>query len=316
LKWSPKIEPHLIEQTLLGESIEAAVLTKLSEQLVLAGQNAGATCRNLREAIDMDLPNLVAEAQTGCGTAIDTDPRFTSLAEAVGHLVVLDQYAVYRNLRREELSDLIARGFDRACFALADVTSAPEDQFEAIVAGLQSLAELLLRGRRDEVDRAVFTENVRSAAEASTVPFLRGAFLGMLAELHEISGDDLAREVAAFALTTAERMVLAGEFLDGIMAVSRTSIMLGADSLVAAIDQLIRTAEWQVFLTMLPRLRGAFARLHCRQVDSLAGCVARTYRLSAEEQQQLTELNTSVGAAALIAEIDRHVAEIMEKWSF
>lgn len=316
LKWNPKIEPYLVEQTLLGDSIEAAVLSKLHEQLAEDSHRAGAICAQLRRAIDMDLPNLIAEVQTACGAAVDADTQFVSLSTALGHLAVIDRYAVYRNLRRTELADLIVRCFDRACFALPDVASAPEEQHAEIVTALQSLAELVLRAGRDEFDRSIFANHVQTAADQSTVPFLRGVFLGLLAELREITSEELAAHVAAFAQTSPDQMVLAGDFLEGVLAVTRTSVMLGADSLVAAIDQLLRAAEWNVFLTMLPRLRAAFERLHDRQVDSLASCVSRKYGLTEEARDRLTDLKTSVGAAALIANIDRRVAEIMRKWSF
>lgn len=316
LKWNPKVEPHLVEQTLLGDSIEAAALSKLHELIATDAGHAGATCAHLRRAIDMDLPNLIAEVQTACGTAVDADAQFVSLCEAVGHLTVIDRYAVHRNLRRAELADLIARGFDRACFALPDVASAPEDQHAGIVSALQSLAEVVLRGGRADCDRAVFANHVRTAAEQSTVPSLRGAFLGLLAELRQITPNELADHVAAFARTSPDQMVFAGDFLEGVLAVSRTSVMLGADSLVAAVDQLLRAADWNVFLTMLPRLRAAFERLHDRQVDSLAASVARRYGLADDARDRLTELQTSVAAAALIADIDRRVAEILKKWSF
>ncbi len=316
LKWNPKIETHLVEQTLLGDSIEAAVLSKLHEMVATDSQHAGVTCAHLRRALDMDLPHLVVEVQAACGSAVDADAQFVSLGSALGHLVVIDRYAVYRNLRRTELADLILRCFDRACFALPDVASAPPEQHAGIISALQSLAELVLRGDRDDIDRNVFSSHVRTAAAQSTVPFLRGAFLGLLAELREITSDELAGHVASFAQTSADQMVFAGEFLEGVLAVSRTSVMLGAESLVAAIDQLLKVAEWNVFLTMLPRLRAAFERLHDRQVDSLAACVARKYGLTEHATDQLTELSTSVAAAALLADIDRRVAEIMRKWSF
>jgi len=263
----------------------------------------------------MDLPNLIFELQTVCGLAIDADPRFVSLAEAVGHLMVLDRYAVYRNLNRGGLNDLLVRSFDRACFSLPDVASAPPEQHEEIVSGLTSLADLMLRGGREQLDRDVFVSHVQSAATESNAAFLRGAFLGLLTEMREMPGEELAYHVSAFALTTPDRMVEAGDFLDGVMAVSRTSIMLGADALTAAIDKLLRAAEWDVFLTMLPRLRAAFERLHDRQVESLAACVARSYGLAENAATQLTELSTSVGAALLIADIDRQVAEIMRRWN-
>jgi len=321
LKWSPKVEPALVEQNLYGDTVEAAVLSRLREQLAVSGRQAGAVCGHLRRSIDMDLPNLIAEVQTACGTAVDEDSHFVSLCEALGHLSIIDRYAVYRNLRRSELADLMVRCFDRACFALPDTASAPDDQQAGIVAGLQSLAEALLRYEQGIqpgwcLDRDVFIEHVSIAARESTVPFLRGAFLGMLAEMRSIPPQELADQVCAYARTTPDQMVFAGDFLEGVLAVSRTSVMLGAEPLVTAIDQLLRAADWEVFLTMLPRLRAAFERLHRPQVDSLAGMVARRYGLSTDAAEELATLGTSIGAAALIAEIDREVSQIMDKWSF
>src|SRR5690606_8523307 len=106
----------------------------------------------------------------------------------------------------------------------------------------------------------------------------------------------------------------AGDLLDGVLAVSRTSIMVGADALIGAVDELLRSADWDAFLLMLPKLRGAFERLHERQRDSIALRVAERYGL--KEAAALTELRTSVGAAARIAEIDRQVAAIMSEWGF
>src|SRR5262249_55036326 len=153
---------------------------------------------------------------------------------------ILERYAVYRNLRVETVVDLITRCYDRACFSLADIVAAPEDQQSEIVSALVSLAELVQgRGEKD-LDRNLFIQHLRQAAGATAVPFLRGALLGLLAELRVMSADELAGEVASLALGAPERMVIAGEFLDGIFAVSRTSIMLGADALVGAIDDLLR----------------------------------------------------------------------------
>ena len=312
LHWGPQIEPALIEQNLYGDTIEAAVLARLRQQLAQEGLHAGRTCTRLVQAIDLDLPNLVRQVEEACGRAIDADSRLASLSQALGRLCVLERYAVYRNLRRDVLADLIVRCFDRACFSIVEVIAAPEEQQPEVVAALLSLAEVVLQGERKGLERALFAEHVRKAAAETRVPFLRGVFLGLLAELRELGPEQLAAEVSALARAPADRMVTAGDFLDGILAVSRTSIMLGADVLIGAVDELLRAAEWEAFLTMLPRLRGAFERLHQRQREALAERVAQRYGLA--EKESLTELRTSVGAAALIARIDRQVAEIMQAW--
>ena len=129
---------------------------------------------------------------------------------------------------------------------------------------LESVHGASYRGVYDlaDLDRSLFIEYVRKASVESTVPFLRGVFLGLLAELREITAEELAADLAALAKAPPDVMVTAGDFLDGILAVSRTSIMLGADALILALDELLRAAEWEPFLVMVPRLRAAFERMH------------------------------------------------------
>jgi hypothetical protein len=310
LSWGPQVEPALIELSLHGDTVEAAALAKLREQLAKDELHAGRTCERLVKAVDMDLPNLVRQVEQACGRTLDNDERFASLSQALASLTVLDRYAAHRHLRRDVLEDLIVRCFDRACFTLPASASVPEDQQAGVVAALLTLAEVVLRAEREQLDRGLFAEYVRTAARESTVPFLRGAFLGMLAEIREMTAEQLAAEVSGLARAPSDVMVTAGDFLDGVLSVSRTSILLGADVLIAAVDELLRAAEWEPFLVMLPKLRAAFERLHERDKDSLAARVAERYGLA--EAEAVTDLRTSVGAAARIARIDQQVAEIMQ----
>ncbi|OWK43741.1 hypothetical protein FRUB_03340 [Fimbriiglobus ruber] len=97
-----------------------------------------------------------------------------------------------------------------------------------------------------------------------------------------------------------------------MLAVSRTSILLGADALIAAVDDLLKAAEWEQFLVMLPRLRAAFERLSNAHRDSLAGTVAKRYGLgSAKDVRTLTG---SLGATALVARLDAAVAAALKDW--
>jgi hypothetical protein len=312
LRWSPKIEANLVEQNIYGDRIEAAALARLREEMAKNELHAGNCCLRLVQAMNMDLPNVLLEVEQTCGQAIDADTRFVSLTQALGHLCVLERYAVYRNLTRTNLQDLLVRCYDRACFAIPEAAFAPEEQQGEVVGALQALAEVIGRDLGLGLDRDLFVQHVRQAAAASTVPFLRGAFLGMLAELRDLPAEELAKEVSALAKAPPEIMVTAGDFLHGVLTVSRTSILLGAEGLIAAVDELLRAAEWDPFLAMLPRLRAAFESLHRHHRDSLAAQVGQRYGLAKGET--LTQLTISVAAAARIARIDQQVAEIMAKW--
>jgi len=310
LKWSPKLEASLIERSLHGDTVEAAATTLLSESLGANANEAGPACRRLVQAIDMDLPQLVAQAEQATGHTIDHDERFHSLADALTSLMLLERYAAYRGLDKGRLANLISRCFDRACFAVPEVASVPAEEWERVIHGLLALAEPVVQ--RADLDADLFAAHVERAAKISTMPFLRGAFLGVLTEMRRMKPDALAYELSAYARGGIDQQVVAGDFLHGILRVSRTAILLGSKQLIAAVDELLNVATYETFLNMVPRLRAAFETLHDRQRDSVASQVAEMYGLC--ESESLRTLTTSTAAAQLMAQLDSEVAAIMTEW--
>jgi hypothetical protein len=312
VRWEPRTEPALIEQGLYGDTVESAALARLREAIAEAGAGAGKACERLLQAVDTDLPELVQVAEAAGARAIDADPSFVSLASALHSLSLLDRYAALRGQRRDVLEDLLVRAYDRACFALPDACSVPDEEHPGVVDALVTVADLIQRAGPGRFDRDLFGSAARRAADESPAPFLRGAFLGLLCEIRALPADSLAAEVAGLARAAPDQMVTAGDLLDGMLAVSRTSILLGADALVAAVDDLLKAAEWDPFLTMLPRLRAAFERLNEPQRDSLAATVARRYGLAGADD--VRAISGSLGATALVARLDAAVAKALEGW--
>lgn len=312
LKWDPKTEPSLIEENLYGDSVETAAIQRLREALATASNSAGATCGQLLGAVDMDLPDLTRLAESAAAQAIDLDPAFPSLAAALQQLAVLARYVDFRGTSSDAIQGLLVRCYDRACFALPSSAGVPEEEQKGVVEGLVTVADILQRDKSGMYDRALFVSAAQRAASETPVPFLRGAFLGLLCEIRELPAEALAAEVAGLAGATPELMVTAGDLLDGMFAVSRTSIMLGADAIVGAVDSLLRAAKWESFLVMLPRLRAAFERLAPPHRDSLAANVAKRYGLSSAKE--VRQLNNSLGATALVARLDQQVAAALKDW--
>ncbi len=318
IRWSPRVEHALIEKNLYGDTIENAALTLFKENLSKGQHAAGIVSHHLIRAIDMNFPDLVARVEDICGYAIDNDPDFVSLSHALTHLITLNHHALFQNLKRERICELIIRAFDRACFALLNAALSPDDLQTEVVSALLALAEALrISGRGDmpALDRHLFSQHLRQVAAVSPSHHLRGAFWGTLSELREITPEQLADQVARYAKEPPDLMICAGEFLEGLMSVSRTSIMLGASHFVRAIDTLLAVADWEAFLIMLPKMRSAFHHLHAKQLDQVAQAVAEQYGL-AQAAELTGPLETSVAAGVLIARIDAQVAEIMGKWHF
>ncbi|ETR68172.1 MAG: hypothetical protein OMM_10795 [Candidatus Magnetoglobus multicellularis str. Araruama] len=317
LNWSPKVEQRLIEMNLFGDSIESAALTRLKENLKSVYNRAGDISQKLVQTVNMDFPNLIADVELICGESIDNDTNFISLCQALTNLLILDRYALFRNIQRDRLINLIERCFDRSCFALPFIASAPEDMQDEIVSSLLGITEAIQhsgRGDFPELDQEMFLQNLKQAAEISEVHFLKGVFWGIIAEMRKISSEELSKKLADYANEQPEQMIMAGDFLDGLMSVSRISIMLGASQIIESIEKLLTVSDWDSFLVMLPKMRSAFERLHKSQRDNIADLVAQ--RNGLQDADQLTELNTSVEAAVIIARIDKQVSEIMQDWSF
>jgi hypothetical protein len=144
LLWSPKVETELTERALLGDTLEAAALGRLREELATHAGQAGEIAERLQKALDMALPTLADELQTACRAAIGTDGRFVSLAKALHHLLVLRRHFAYQEVRQGRLDDLVEQCFDRCCFALPESASAPEAEQEAVIDALRVVAEALL----------------------------------------------------------------------------------------------------------------------------------------------------------------------------
>jgi hypothetical protein len=310
LKWSPRIEASLIERSLHGDTVELAATTLLRESLGVNAHEAGPACRRMLQAVDMDLPELVAQTEEATSHAIDHDERFHSLADALTSLLLLERYAAYRGLGKHRLADLLSRCFDRACFAVPEVASVAPEDWDNVVQGLLALAEPVVQ--RKEFDADLFAAHVERAARISTMPFLRGAFLGTLTEMRRMKPQALAAELSAYARGGVDQQIAAGDFLHGVLRVSRTAILLGASALTAAVDELLKNADHETFLNMVPKLRGAFETLNERQRDSLALHVAELYGLA--EDRSFRTLTTSVGAAQLLSQLDGEVASIMKEW--
>lgn len=312
-KWSPEVEAKLIEQNLLGDTIEAACINQLKQRLVENHGNAGDSCELLVRALQMNLPHLVDQVFDQALQAIEEDGRFVSLCNALAQLSVLDRHALHHEMKRDQIAAMSQQTFARACFAMLDTASAPDDQHPSIIGGLTTLADIVLRGTAED-QRQLFAQYVAATCHATQLPMLKGALMGLSVEIKLTSADELLQEIHAFAHSPPEQMVGAGDFIHGVIAVSRASIMAGASGLVDAIDELLKAAEWEVFISMLPRIRAGMELLHTRHRDSLAQRVAEKYGL--KETKPLQTLQLSLGAAAKIAELDQRVARIMADWSF
>ncbi len=310
LRWNPGIEASLIEQAACGDSVETAAASCLKDKMRLLGHSSGAVCRLALDASSLAIPGLISEVEPLCRTAIEQDGRALSLCNALGSLLLLQATLAARTEPHEFLNDILSRSFDRACLSMGDLISAPPLQHEEVLEGVRTLTHAVLGQNRPGLDRGLFVTQLQQAAVTARHPFLRGVFMGFLSELQEIEPGRLAEELASLALSPSNEMVEAGDLLDGMLAASRTSIVLGGDAFVEAIDKLLRAVEWEAFMIMLPKLRAAITRIDSRAASGFAQKVARKYGLQPGD----TFKHLPRALNILAVRLDEETSRIMESW--
>jgi hypothetical protein len=144
------------------------------------------------------------------GTAIDSDPLSPHKPKRCGYLGGLDRYAVFRGLRRDSEA-LLTRCYDRACFALPGLRGraggGTGGRCRCAGFGCRHCAA----GRGGPLRPRAIRGSDPAGRRESPVPFLRGAFLGLLCEIRELPADALAAEVAGLAGAAPDQMVTAGD---------------------------------------------------------------------------------------------------------
>jgi len=322
IEWSPKVDSALIEKNLYGDTLEAAALATLDEEvakLAANGMSAEAVAECLVRAVLLDLPGIFMRLETVAATTIDSDTSVASLGKALTHLVVLQRQAQRKDLRADLIADLIERCYARGCFALPYAANVPPEEHVPVIAGMKSIAEVVLTQHRSEdvvrIDPELFVTNAETAYRDSTSQYLRGAFAGILTEMRARTPEQLADLVAGFAGSRGEVLAGCGDFLAGLVATSKTAILLGAEPLVKAIDQLLRAASWDDFMILIPRARVAFEDMHDRTRVALADRVAEIYGLGEASSAALVTLPSS-GAAERLVRLDSMAEAIMKEWEF
>ena len=164
-----------------------------------------------------------------------------------------------------------------------------------------AVAGVVQRAKPDGTIEASSAQH-RAAAESRAVP--AGAFLGLLCRDPQCRPKHWPRRSGDLPGAAPEQMQTAGDLLDGMLAVSRTSILLGADGLLRC-GRLLKAADWEPFLVSGPGC-GAFGACRngsgTRSPRPAAGVIAwRATEVRAHVRQSR--------ATAAVARLDAAVAD-------
>ncbi len=281
--WSPSAEGRLIEESVHGQTLEQAALSKLQEAILKLeehgrGRSTMEVVSLLMLACQMGLQNCVAQIGRLLKEQVAEDPSLPSLVSGLEQLLLLWQARQTLEAGDLELVRDLAQGiYTKACYVLGDMANITDPEVEPTVRAIASLREIVASPDQAQFDEALFEKSLREIiGSPRRHAAVFGAAAGVLYGQNKFSEDDLLRHVAGtLNAATADRTGKIA-FVRGLLATCREAAWR-APRLLQRLTELMDGWDEEEFLLSLPELRLAFADLTPREIDKVAEAVAQLH---------------------------------------
>jgi hypothetical protein len=307
-------DPALIEASLYGATLEAAVMGKLEERAG-GGADLAALADLLFEAAFCGLHTLTRRVLVESGSIVGREPSFAVLGMALARLLGLWRYdAVLGAAGSGDLATILAAAFDRGLWLFEGLqgASAPADpeRVRAVVA-LRD-CQRLGAGKLDIDPARARAVCERRAIDPEAPPAMRGAALGFLWSAGTAHDDALeARAIAS--LRASCKPAWLGDFLLGLFGLAREEAMR-APGLVAAMDETLAGLGREDFLIALPALRQAFAFFPPREKLAIAEAILARHDEAGHDPASLLWLAVDAADAREGMRIDARLDELARRY--
>ncbi len=312
VRWRETVDDKLLELAHRGASVSAVAGHVLAEEVAKARGDAADTTKLLLRCAQMMLVDHFDRVLSAVEDAIDADHHFSSLVRALGDFIVLHSYRdAVATQGLERLLTTIESLFAKACLVLPQIALTDVDQLRERLERLQTLTRIALTFEGARLDRQLLVEKIREmVVHPHGAPAIRGAGYGILFAFGATREKVVANELDGYALGSAERVLEAGAFLDGLLSTSK-NIFMGSSRLLRAINDVLSRLDWQTFKLLLPDLRRAFTQFIPSEIDDISERVSEELGIDErpDPDQPIPESVARVGAHA-----DERVRKLLEGW--
>lgn len=308
IRWTPELEGSAIEASVYGATLAEAAAARLVERGAETERDAERAALLLLDAYLMGLDQLSAELSDAAAGLIRTDNDFASLTRALGHLLYLYRYdEVLGSAGRPGLGALVAEAYRHGLWLLETLgRTGPGKEVEALEGVRTLLRTFETSGADLGLNRDGFVEPLgRVAADSAQTAGIRGAAVGCLFTVGEVSVDEVVGDVRA----SSDPSQL-GDFLTGLFAVAR-EVAQRHRGLVAAVDDLLTGFDEEEFLEALPSLRLAFSYFTPREKHFMARTLLET---TGHEARPLPALEVDVATAARVHAFEERLFRLVARY--
>lgn len=312
IRWQKKVDDRLLELSDRGASVAQVAASLLQDQLVKARGNAADTTGLLLRSAQMMLLDLFDDLLSEVEDAIVIDSSFKNLVTALSDFVLLYSYRdALATEGHERLLKTITTLFNKAALVLPSIADADDEKVKDLLDRLQTLVRITLTFDGTPLDRELLVERIHEmVSDPDGAPTLRGAGYGILFSFGATREKVVARELSGYLRAGSERVLLAGQFLDGLFSTAK-NIFMGSARLVRAVNEVLAELDWETFKLLLPDMRRAFSQFIPTEIDQISEKVSEEIGLdeAPSPDEPVPEALAQVGIRA-----DQRVQSLLEGW--
>jgi hypothetical protein len=312
VQWRETADDRLLELSDRGASVGQVAATTLREELTAAAGNAADTTTLLLRSAQMELTDLFDVVLSAVEDAIVKDTAFDHIVSALHDFVVLHSYRdSAATAGQDRFLGTISTLFSKSCLLLPGIATAPQEEVAKILGHLQTLVRVALTFEDVLLDRQLLVERIQEmVARDGGTAAIRGAGFGILFSFGATREKVVAGELRSYLMGSAEQVVSAGAFLEGLFMTSK-SIFMGSPRLIRAINEVLGQLEWDTFKLLLPDLRRAFTQFIPTEIDSISVRVSEEIGI---DEAPPPDEPVPASVARVGATADRRVCAALEGW--
>jgi Family of unknown function (DUF5682) len=291
------LDDTLLELSDRGDTVVDAAAAAVTERRAAGAGDAAQAGRTLLLATVCRIVKLLPELLVELRLALGSDGAFVNLVEALQELAVLRRYP---DLPAEEVGELVASAFERACLVLPASARVDDEGAPAVVEQLVALSRFAAEDRA--LDRRLLGERLwQVAQDTSAQPLVRGACWGLCSAFGVTTPRSMGAELQKLLRGPLAEVRKGGSFLEGVLRTSRSSFLTSPRLLDAVHDVLVRLPE-EEFLVVLPDFRRAFSVFVPAELERIGEHVLERMAGRADAESPL-----SPAAAQIAREVDERV---------
>jgi hypothetical protein len=288
-RWTPDCEINLVDNALLGDTIEIAAARKLGDALAECADILAAA-QLVKRAVLCDLHDATEEAFSRVQALSVNDGDFVAIATAALELSHLAAYRDVRQFDTTPLEPLIAQLFLRGMLLAPDSSRCNEDAARNVGVALASLHHVA-HVFQDKLDEDRFVRTLDAIADDPfAAPHVAGVACAILLERGKLTDDILDQRVSR-RLSPGVSPTEGAGFFEGLATRNRYAL-LARKSLWTAMNAFIETLDDEAFKRAVVALRRAFGSFETSEARRIANVLAEVW--GGGERALVTAIETKV----------------------